>query len=65
MKWRVTFAQEQRNCCPPGKYWIVRTQTVEADSQDQAVQEIENAWRYNHKIMIKRVEEYKDEKQGK
>ena len=30
ISWSVTFRQEQRNCCPPGKYWIVRKEVVEA-----------------------------------
>jgi hypothetical protein len=63
MKWTVTFSQEQRNCCPPSKYQIVRTTVVDADTAEQAQQEVLKSWQYNRKITIKSVEEYKDGKQ--
>ncbi len=65
MKWLVTFRQEQRNCCPPGKYWIARKEVVEASSAEQAKQQVENGWRYNHCIVIKDVTRIDDEQQGK
>lgn len=63
MKWSVTFSQEQRNCCPPSVYQIVRTTVVDADTAEQAQQEVLKNWQYNRKITIKSVEEYKDGKQ--
>ena len=61
MKYQVRFRQQQQNCCPPKKYWLVRTEVVEADSPEQAQQQVEHAWRYNHAIEIKTVEEINDE----
>lgn len=61
MKWSVTFRQQQQNCCPPGKYWIVRTCTVEADTVEQAQQELLRSWRYNNKIEIKNVVELEED----
>lgn len=61
MKWLVKFHQEQKHCCPPGRYWIARKEIVETESADQARQQVLDAWRYNHKIEIKTVEEYKDD----
>ena len=55
MRWKITFRQEQKNCCPPGKYWLVRHQEIEADSEEQAVEKLKHEWRYNHKIEIKQV----------
>lgn len=55
MKWQVTFRQAQKNCCPPRTYWIVRTQTVEAESAEEAKQRVLHDWRYNHEIVIKEV----------
>lgn len=63
MKWLVKFSQEQRNCCPPSSYQIVRTTVVDADTAEQAQQEVLKNWQYNRKITIKSVEEYKDGKQ--
>lgn len=65
MKWRVTFRQEQHNCCPPGKYWIVRHEVIEAPSAEQAEKEVKQGWRYNHRIVIKDVIRIDDEQQGK
>lgn len=64
MKWLVRFHQQQSHCCPPGKYWIARTAVVDSDSAEQAAEEVLTAWRYNHKIEIKSVEEHKDDRQG-
>ena len=61
MKWRIVFRQEQRNCCPPGQYWIVRQEVVEADSAELAQAELIRSWRYNHGITIKTVERIEDE----
>ena len=61
MKWLVRFNQQQSHCCPPGKYWIVRTTVVDSDSAEQAADKVVTAWRYNQKIEIKSVEEYKDD----
>jgi len=61
MKWLVRFNQEQRNCCPPSAYQIARNVVVEADTAEQAQQQVLTEWRYNHKIKIKNVEEYKDD----
>jgi hypothetical protein len=63
MKWLVVFRQEQRNCCPPGKYWIERQESIEASSADQAREDLMKAWRYNHAITIKTVERI-DNEQG-
>lgn len=65
MKWRVRFRQEQQNCCPPGKYWLVRTSEVEADSEEEAKKQVMHGWRYNHKIEIKSVERVSNDKQTK
>ena len=64
MQWQVTFRQQQKNCCPPGKYWIVRNEVVEAESAESAEQQVVNSWRYNHSIEIKNVLRIDDE-QGK
>ena len=61
MKWLVRFNQEQHNCCPPGAYQIARNVVVEADTAEQAQQQVLTEWRYNHRIKIKSVEEYKDD----
>lgn len=61
MKWAVTFRQQQQNCCPPGKYWIVRTCTIDADTVEQAQQELLRSWRYNNKIEIKDVVELEED----
>ena len=55
IKWSVTFRQEQRNCCPPGWYWIVRNEVVEAPSAEEAGVEVQRRWRYNHSIDIKDI----------
>lgn len=60
MKWKVTFRQEQRTCCPPRKHWVVRTETVEAADAEQAQQIVIDGWKYNHKIEIKTVKEITD-----
>ena len=65
MKWSVTFRQEQYNCRPPGQYWIVRNELVEAPSAEQAEVEVKKAWRYNHRIEIKEVIRIDNEQQGK
>jgi hypothetical protein len=56
MKWLITFRQAQKNCCPPGKYWVVRKAEIEADTQEQAVEKLKHEWRYNHEIEIKRID---------
>lgn len=61
MKWSVTFRQEQRNCCPPGKYWIVRKELIEAPSAEEAGAEVQKRWRYNHSIEIKDITRVEDE----
>lgn len=61
MKWAVTFRQQQQNCCPPGKYWIVRTCTIDADTVEQAQQELLRSWRYNNKIEIRDVVELEED----
>ena len=67
MKWQVTFSHEKRHCCPPSSYQIVKTVVVEADTAEQAEQSVVRKWQYHHKIEIKRVEEYNNDKrqQGK
>jgi hypothetical protein len=67
MKWQVTFSYEKRHCCPPSSYQIVKTDVVEADTAEQAEQSVVRKWQYHHKIEIKRVEEYNNDKrqQGK
>ena len=61
MKWLVRFNQEQRNCCPPGAYQRARQVVVEADTAEQAQQQVLTEWRYNHKIKIKDVVELKED----
>ena len=61
ISWSVTFRQEQRNCCPPGKYWIVRKEVVEASSAEAAEAEVRKRWRYNHSIDIKDIIRIEDE----
>lgn len=63
MKWQVRFRQKQPVCCPPSDYWIVRTEVVTADSSEQAAQQVLRAWRYNHTIEIKTVEEINDDQE--
>ena len=62
MKWQVTFSYEKRHCCPPSSYQIVKTEVVEADTAEQAEQSIVRKWQYHHKIEIKRVGEYNNDK---
>ncbi len=64
MKWSVSFRQEQRNCCPPRTFWIVRKEVVEASSADLAEAEVKRRWRYNHSIDIQQTVRIEDE-QGK
>lgn len=64
MKWLVTFRQQQQNCCPPRKYWVVRKETVEAPSAEEAVSIVAQSWRYNHPIEIKTVTRIDHEPQG-
>jgi predicted nucleic acid-binding Zn ribbon protein len=64
MKWLVRFHQQQYHCCPPGKYWVAKSTVIDSDSAESAVKEVLDAWRYNHKIEIKSVEEYNNDKQG-
>ncbi len=64
MKWSVAFRQEQRNCCPPREFWIVRKEVVEAPSAESAEAEVKRRWRYNHSIEIQSVTRIEDE-QGK
>jgi hypothetical protein len=64
ISWTVSFRQEQRNCCPPRKYWIVRKEVVEAPSADLAEAEVKRRWRYNHSIEIQSITRTNDE-QGK
>lgn len=61
MKWQVRFRQQQQNCCPPGKYWVVRTEIVESPTAQQAQAQVMSSWRYNHPIEIKDVKEFKDD----
>ena len=61
MKWRVRFRQKQKVCCPPKDYWLVRSEIVEADGEQQAREKLQHSWRYNHEIEIKTVEEIKDD----
>jgi len=56
MKWRITFKQPQHNCCPPRLYWIVRKTVIEAATEQEAEAELLNRWKYNHAIIIKRIE---------
>jgi len=63
MLYQVRFRQRQRNCCPPGEYWVVRTETVEADTADSAEQQVKRGWRFNHEIEIKSVKEIKDDQE--
>lgn len=56
MHWLITFRQAQKNCCPPGKYWIVRQAEIQADNEEQAVETLKHQWRYNHQIEIKKIE---------
>jgi|GEM_PF-3005709 len=56
MKWQITFKQPQHNCCPPGRYWIVRKTVIEAATEQEAEAELLNRWKYNQAIIIKRIE---------
>lgn len=63
MKWSVKFKQEHKACCPPRTAWILREETVEAKDAEQAQASIEQAWKYNKKIVVTEVKEHKDGKQ--
>lgn len=57
MKWRVRFGHEQHQCCPDLYYWVVHTREVEAESEQQARDQIINAWGWDGRVEIKQVEE--------
>lgn len=61
MKWIVEFKQEHKNCCPPRTAWVLRTETVDADSAEQAQQLVEHAWRHNKHIVVTKVKELNNE----
>ena len=61
VSWVVEFKQEHKNCCPPRSAWIVRKETVKAESAEQAQQIVENAWKYNKKIVVTNITELKHE----
>ncbi len=63
MLYQVRFRQRQLNCCPPKEYWVVRSETVEAESAEAAGLAVQHAWRYNHAIEIKTIKEINDEQE--
>ncbi len=60
MKWVVEFKQEHRQCCPPRTAFLLRKETVTAETAEQAQQLVEHAWRHNKRIIITKVKESRD-----
>lgn len=63
MKWIVEFKQEHKSCCPPRTAWILRKETVEADSAEQAKQMLEYSWRHNKRVVVTNIEELENEQE--
>lgn len=61
MRWLIKFRQQQKHCCPPSDYWIVRTREVEAEDLEQAIAQLKKHWRVQWEFEIKEIKEITDE----
>lgn len=59
-KFLVTFRHEQISCCPPGRYFRVMQQTIQANNQDHAQELIIAGYTLDGRVEIKKVEELQE-----
>ena len=53
MKYRVSYLEKKKNCCPPSFYWVAQENIVVADDIEDVKQKLKKG---RHAVEIKNIQ---------